>query len=203
MAKIKICGLKREEDILYANALKPDYVGFVFAKSTRQIDMDTAKELISKLDKSIKTVGVFLNHSVYEVNKIEKFCNLDILQFHGEEPPEFCHSYEKEVWKAFRIKDENSLKALEAYKIDGCLLDTFVKGAHGGTGKIFNWEMIANISKNKFIILAGGLTPDNVEDAIKIVKPQIVDVSSGVEVEGTKNFEKMKKLIEKVRGCNE
>ncbi|QZY53650.1 phosphoribosylanthranilate isomerase [Crassaminicella profunda] len=200
MTKIKICGLKREEDIVYANKLKPDYVGFVFAKSSRQIDKYRAKELIMGLDKSIKKVGVFLNHSIDEVKKIAKFCELDILQFHGDEDPLYCNSFENKVWKAFRIKDENSLKELEKYNVDGFLVDTYTKGTYGGTGKVFNWEIVSDMSKNKFVILAGGLNPKNAKEAIEAVNPQVLDVSSGVEVDHVKNFEKMKKIIRNVRG---
>jgi phosphoribosylanthranilate isomerase len=200
VTKIKICGLKREEDIYYANKLKPDYIGFVFAKSSRQIDKYRARELIMGLDKSIKKVGVFLNHPMEEVKGIAKFCELDILQFHGDEDPLYCNSFENKVWKAFRIKDSDSLKQLEKYNVDGFLLDTYTKGTYGGTGKVFNWEIVSNISENKFVILAGGLNPQNAEKSIEAVNPQVLDVSSGVEVDGVKDFEKMKKFIENVRG---
>ncbi|QEK11761.1 phosphoribosylanthranilate isomerase [Crassaminicella thermophila] len=200
MTNVKICGLKREEDIIYVNKLKPDYVGFVFAKSSRQIDKYRAKKLIMGLDKGIKKVGVFSNHSIGKVKEIAEFCNLDILQFHGDEDPIYCNSFENTVWKAFRIKDGNILKKLEEYDVDGFLLDTFARGTYGGTGKSFDWKIVSNASENKFIILAGGLTSENVEDAIEIVKPQVVDVSSGVEVCGVKDFEKIKKFIKKVRG---
>ncbi len=200
MTKVKICGLKREEDILYVNELQPDYVGFVFTKSTRQIDKYKAKELIDILDKNIKKVGVFLNNSFEEVNEIARYCDLDILQFHGDESPIYCNRFDYEIWKAFRIRDETSLKKLESYPVKGFLLDTFVKGQYGGTGKIFNWDIVSDINKDKFIILAGGLKCENIKKAIKTVKPHVVDLSSGVEVNGVKNFEKIKKIIESVRG---
>lgn len=203
MIKIKICGLKREEDIQYANELKPDYVGFVFAKSTRQVDALKAKELIKGLDKNIKKVGVFLNAPAHEVKKIANDCDLDILQFHGDEDPTYCDSFDRTVWKAFRIKDESSLNELDQYHVDGYLLDTFVKGVYGGTGKALTWDRISRINRDKCIILAGGLTVENVGSAIKIIQPRIVDVSSGVEVDGTKDFKKMKEFIEKVRKSDE
>ncbi|MEJ8554485.1 phosphoribosylanthranilate isomerase [Tepidibacter sp. Z1-5] len=200
MTKVKICGLKREEDILYVNELQPDYVGFVFTKSIRQIDKYKAKELIDILDKNIKKVGVFLNNSFEEVNEIAKYCDLDILQFHGDESPMYCNRFDYEIWKAFRIRDETSLKELESYPVKGFLLDTFVKGQYGGTGKIFNWDIVSDINKDKFVILAGGLKCENIKKAIKTIKPHVVDLSSGVEVNGVKNFEKIKKIIESVRG---
>jgi phosphoribosylanthranilate isomerase len=200
LTKVKICGLKREEDILYVNELQPDYVGFVFTKSTRQIDKYKAKELIDILDKNIKKVGVFLNNSFEEVNEIAKYCDLDILQFHGDESPIYCNQFNYEIWKAFRIRDQTSLKELEAYTVNGFLLDAFVKEQYGGTGKIFNWDIVSDINKDKFVILAGGIKSENIKKAIKIVKPHVVDLSSGIEVNGVKNFEKIKKIIEIVRG---
>ncbi len=199
LTKVKICGLRRREDILYVNELKPDYVGFVFAKSKRQIDKYRTKELIDGLDKSIKTVGVFLNNTADAVKEISKFCNLDIIQFHGDESPEYCGLFNREVWKAFRVKDEDSLKALDKYKTYGYLLDTYVKGAYGGTGEIFNWNLASKTRAERFIILAGGLNYGNVDEAINLVKPSVVDVSSGVEIDGYKDFNRMKKFIERVR----
>lgn len=199
MIGIKICGLKRDEDIEYVNRLKPEYVGFVFAKSKRQIDSYMARKLIDGLNKDIKKVGVFSNNSIKEVKEIQRVCNLDVLQFHGDEDPSYCNYFGREVWKSFLIKDEKSLEVLDRYTIDKYLLDTWIEGKSGGTGKQFNWELAADISKNKNIVLAGGLFPGNVKKAIKIVKPALVDVSSGVETDGVKDFEKIKDFIEKIR----
>ncbi|WZL74089.1 phosphoribosylanthranilate isomerase [Clostridiaceae bacterium 35-E11] len=199
MTKVKICGLTNEEDIMYANELKPDYVGFVFTKSSRQIDKYRAKELLAGLDNNIKKVGVFLNTPANEVYEITKYCDLDILQFHGNEQPVYCNLFEHEVWKTFRIKDINSLKELERYHREGVLLDTFMQGQYGGTGKTFDWDIVRNISKSRWVILAGGLTIENVKQAIETVQPMVVDVSSGVEVDGVKDFKKMRKFIENVR----
>lgn len=199
LTKVKICGLKRREDVLYANELKSDYVGFVFAESKRRIDMYKAKELIDCLDESIKTVGVFLNSSLDDVKEISEFCNLDIIQLHGDETPEYCSSLSKDVWKAFRVKNRDSLSELRRYNANGYLLDTYVKGAYGGTGETFNWDLASKVSGEKFIILAGGLSEDNIAEAIDIVKPAVVDVSSGVEINGFKDFDKMKRFIERVR----
>jgi phosphoribosylanthranilate isomerase len=200
LTKIKICGLKREEDICFVNELKPQYAGFIFAKSKRQVNKEQAAKLIKALDKSIKKVGVFLNQSMEEVKETARYCSLDILQFHGEEEPEYCRYFRKEIWKAFRVKGPDSIQDLKRYEVDGFLLDTFVEGEYGGTGKAFNWQSIMNLLENRFIILAGGLTPENVREAIHILKPAVVDVSSGVETDGVKDFEKMKKFAEKVRG---
>lgn len=199
MSRIKICGLTREEDIDHVNELKPDYVGFVFATSKRQVTPKEAIKLIEKLDKGIKKVGVFVNPSMEEARRIAEACDLDVLQFHGEEKPEDIIGFPQETWKSFRIKDQESFRELEAYSVGGYLLDTYVKGQQGGTGKAFDWNIDSNINKNKMIILAGGLSPENVEEAVRKMKPHVVDVSSGVETDGYKDFEKIKKFIEKVR----
>lgn len=201
MIKIKICGLKNNNDISYINALKPDYVGFVFAKSKRQVDKYQAKNLIKNLDIEIKKVGVFVNASYDEINEIARHCNLDILQLHGDENPIFCDSFNYPVWKAIGIKDNESFKKINNYNVDGYVLDTCSSNQYGGTGKKFDWN-IAQDTKDKFVILAGGLTVENVEQGIKIVNPRAVDVSSGVEMDGNKDFEKMKRFIEKVRNYN-
>lgn len=203
MTKVKICGLKCENDILYANELVPDYVGFVFANSKRQVNKVMAKQLINQLNKNIKKVGVFLNHALDEVKETAKFCELDVIQLHGDESTDYCTFINHEVWKAIRVKNPNSLKDLYSYNANGYLLDTYVKGAYGGTGEIFNWDIASKVSREKFIILAGGLTEKNIHKAIEIVKPQVVDVSSGVETNGYKNFDKMKRFIERVRKSND
>lgn len=200
MVEIKICGLRRYEDIDYVNKLRPEYIGFVFAKSKRQIDLYMVRRLVDRLNKDIKKVGVFLNHSLEEVKEIEKLCHLDVLQFHGDESSSYCSCFENEVWKSFLIRDENSLELLEKYRVDKYLLDTWIEGEAGGTGKRFNWELATEIGKTKSIVLAGGLCSENIRNAIGIVRPAVVDVSSGVEIEGHKDYGKIKDFIERVRG---
>ena len=201
MVKVKICGLRRKEDIEYANELKPDYVGFVFAKSKRQIEVEQALDLISLLDKEIKTVGVFVNEPVENALKIAQTLNLDVLQFHGDETQDYIDNFKNfTVWKAIRIKDKEDLEKTKQFKVNSFVFDTLTKNEYGGTGKTFNWEVLKGFELNVPIILAGGLNENNVEEAIKIVDPYAVDVSSGVETEGYKDFKKMKSFIEKVRG---
>lgn len=201
MVKVKICGLRRKEDIEYANELKPDYVGFVFAKSKRQIEVEQALDLISLLDKEIKTVGVFVNEPVENALKIAQTLNLDVLQFHGDETQDYIDNFKNfTVWKAIRIKDKEDLEKTKEFKVNSFVFDTLTKNEYGGTGKTFNWEVLKGFELNVPIILAGGLNENNVEEAIKIVDPYAVDVSSGVETEGYKDFKKMKSFIEKVRG---
>jgi len=201
MTKIKICGLKREEDINYINEALPDYVGFVFAKSKREVTKVRAKELIDRLDSRVKKVGVFVNRSLEEVNEIADYCNLDVVQLHGEESPDYCQKIEKETWKALRVKDEDSLERVKEYegKVELFLLDAYDKNAHGGTGKKFNWDLLETLPKKFQIALAGGLNGGNIEEAIKITTPKIVDISSGVEVDGNKDEALIKKVVKKVR----
>jgi phosphoribosylanthranilate isomerase len=201
LVKVKICGLRRKEDIEYANELKPDYVGFVFAKSKRQVEVEQALYLISFLDKEIKTVGVFVNEPVENVLKIAQTLNLDVLQFHGDETQDYVDNFKNfTVWKAIRIKDKEDLEKTKEFRVNSFVFDTLTKKEYGGTGKTFNWEVLKGFELNVPIILAGGLNENNVEEAIKIVNPYGVDVSSGVETEGYKDFKKMKSFIEKVRG---
>ncbi|MGI1689793.1 phosphoribosylanthranilate isomerase [Thermoanaerobacter uzonensis] len=201
MVKVKICGLRRKEDIEYANELKPDYVGFVFAKSKRQLEVEQALYLIRLLDKEIKTVGVFVNEPVENALKIAQTLNLDVLQFHGDETQDYIDNFKNfTVWKAIRIKDKEDLEKTKEFRVNSFVFDTLTKNEYGGTGKTFNWEVLKGIELNVPIILAGGLNENNVEEAIKIVNPYAVDVSSGVETEGYKDFKKMKSFIEKVRG---
>lgn len=236
MTKIKICGLKRLQDIEYVNELLPDYVGFVFAKSKRQVDMEKAEELIYKLNNSIKTVGVFVDEDIKKVKNIAENLKLDVLQFHGKEDEEyFSQLKEFQLWKSVSIKvdltqtkaarkpkeidlldshkingENNSdfynleeyqkdLDKLNKYNIEAVVLDSSVKGAEGGTGVSFDWKVISKLNIGKKLILAGGLNTDNVTEAVNKVKPFAVDVSSGVETEGVKDFNKIKTFIEKVR----
>lgn len=201
MVKVKICGLRRKEDIEYANELKPDYVGFVFAKSKRQVEVEQALYLIRLLDKEIKTVGVFVNEPVENALKIAQTLNLDVLQFHGDETQDYIDNFKNfTVWKAIRIKDKEDLEKTKQFKVNSFVFDTLTKNEYGGTGKTFNWKVLKGMELNVPIILAGGLNENNVEEAIKIVDPYAVDVSSGVETEGYKDFKKLKSFIEKVRG---
>lgn len=200
MTGIKICGLSRFEDIDYVNQTMPDYVGFVFAKSRRQVDINFAEKLILKLDKNIKKVGIFVDQNEVEVKKTADSLCLDILQFHGNETKEYIRQFAGyKVWKAIGVTCENDIKNINLTDADGILFDSRIDGRFGGTGGVFDWRIIKDIKFNKPIILAGGLDIDNVEEAINTVNPQIVDVSSGVETGGFKDFDKIKNFIEKVR----
>jgi len=209
MTKIKICGLRRVEDIEMVNKNLPDYVGFIFAESRRKVTEEKAKELIDRLDRRIKTVGVFVDEKSEAVEKIAKYCGLDILQFHGEETTEYCDCFrgQYEIWKAFSVKDRGVEEKLLKYKdhTDLCLLDAYNKGVRGGSGKVFNWDLIEGISKEYKIALAGGITSKNILEAVERVNPYIIDLSSGVETNGFKDEEKIKGIIQKLKrgGKNE
>jgi len=200
---VKICGVTNDEDALAAVAAGADALGFMFYEpSPRYVTPEVVRGIVNTLPAAVAKVGVFVNMPEANIREIATGCALDTLQFHGGELPEFCCSFsEFKVWKAFRIKDRDSLLHLESYETDAWLLDTFVPEKLGGTGAKFNWELAC--AANEFgrpIILAGGLTPDNVAAAVRQVRPYGVDVSSGVEKKpGKKDHEKIRAFIHAVR----
>ena len=205
---IKVCGLRRIQDIEYANSLKPDYIGFIFAKSKRQITSREAIDLKDELDPDIKTVGVFVNEDVENLLDISASVGLDVIQLHGDEDKSYVKELKKgldlrrispEIWKAIRVKNKESLEHIELLEVDGILLDTYSKEAYGGLGETFDWNIVGGLNLDKKIILAGGLDEENVKLAKNIVKPDIIDVSSGIETEEFKDYEKMKIFIERGR----
>lgn len=204
VTKIKICGLTRLQDIEAVNAARPDYIGFVFAESRRRLTPQQALSLKRQLDPKIQSVGVFVNPSLETVLKIASQGILDIVQLHGDEPPAFAERVRREtgcpVVKAFRIRGEESLAALKAYgQANYLLLDAYNKNAYGGTGSVFNWELLdGNVSEKPFF-LAGGLKPENIEKAIRTFRPYGVDISSGVETNGYKDPSKIEEIIRKIR----
>lgn len=204
MSKVKFCGIKRREDIEYINILKPDYVGFVFAESKREISLNKGRELIKSLNKDIKKVGVFVDESPLRVMEIAKKLELHVLQFHGMEDLNYLKEFHDfEIWKGIRVKGGQDFKLIDMYKNYGVLLDAFVEGESGGTGKRFSWETSKILPFDIKLILAGGLNSENVLEGIEKFKPYVVDVSSSIETNGFKDFNKMKKFIERVRENNE
>ncbi|MCR4430353.1 MAG: phosphoribosylanthranilate isomerase [Tepidanaerobacteraceae bacterium] len=200
MVAVKICGLRRPEDINYANLLRPDYAGFVFAPGKRRISFEEAEQLISILDKRIKRVGVFLNERRDVILEACEQLDLDVIQLHGDEPPESVKGYGKvAVWKAIRVENADSLKTAKDYEVNGILLDSAAKGLYGGSGVRFSLDLLEGVQFRQKVILAGGLDAENVAEAILKARPHAVDVSSGVETGGFKDFEKMKKFVERVR----
>ena len=204
---IKICGITNLEDAGNAVSYGADALGFIFAKSPRRIDPETAKRIIADIRGKAASVGVFVNESIERVNEIAKYCGLDAVQLHGDEDPDYCSNIKVDkVIKAFRIKDEASLKNIKGYNtLFAYLLDTFSREGYGGTGKTFDWNIAVKAKAlGKPIILAGGLKPDNIGEAIKAVRPYGVDISSSIESgPGKKDAGLMKRLIEEIKALDE
>ena len=193
--EIKVCGIRRKEDIDIINKYKPDYIGFVFAKSKRQLTPQAAAKLSSMLDGDIKTVGVFVNASYEEVYDAVNTASLDVIQLHGDENEEYILglNVKCEIWKAVRVKDGADIPDIAG--VDKILLDKYTKNEYGGSGQTFDWSSVGNILTDKPLILAGGLDKDNVRRGINIFNPICVDVSSSVETDGFKDAEKIKEFI--------
>ena len=201
MVKVKICGITNLEDALYSAECGADALGFIFyPKSPRFIEKTKAKEIISKLPPFITTVGVFVNESIENIVNTIHECNINIVQLHGDETPDYCSKLPVKTIKAIRVKNEDSLKQIAEYKISTLLLDAYSEDSFGGAGKIFDWDLAIKAKGYGRIILSGGLTLDNVREAIEKVKPYGVDVSSGVEErEGKKDKIKVREFIKRVR----
>jgi phosphoribosylanthranilate isomerase len=200
--RVKICGITNLADAQAAAEAGADALGFVFyEKSPRFVSMKTAAEISSALPPFIIRAGVFVNPTKEFVFRAIAGCGLSLLQFHGDEPPEFCAQFGLMSMKAFRIRDAGSLKELPKYKTDAWLLDAYSSDTLGGTGAVFNWDLAVEAQKTgRPIFLAGGLTPENVADAVRKVRPFGVDVSSGVESSpGKKDHTKMRAFINAVK----
>lgn len=205
MVKVKICGITTLDDALMAVEAGADALGFVFYdKSPRFINPVRAAGIISRLPPFIQTIGLFVNEDTEQVNWTADFCGLDLVQLHGDESPEDCLEVKRRVIKAFRIQKIVSISPLEKYQdyqVSGYLLDAWSPDAYGGTGRTFNWELAAAAKQFGPVILAGGLTPENVAEAIRVVNPYGVDVSSGVEsAPGRKDLEKVREFIRVAKG---
>lgn len=211
MTHIKICGIKEEVHALAAVEAGADFIGLVFAPSRRQVTPAKAYHIVSTIKKTpnlVKVVGVFVNMPAAEVNKIADFCALDRVQLSGDEPWEYCRKITRPIIKAIRVGRQSSddicaelalgAKMLSTRMFIG-LLDSQVKDKYGGTGMTFDWRLAQQIAERFPVIIAGGLAPDNVAQAIEIVAPWGVDVSSGTEVGGVKDVAKIRAFIEAVR----
>ena len=211
MTRVKICGIGEEEHALAAVEAGADFVGFVFAPTRRQVSPAKARQIVDTVKKSssaIKPVGVFVDTLASEVNRIADFCGLDWVQLSGNESWEYCRQIAKPIIKAIRIGQQLreeinaeltvGLKTLSPQRFI-TLLDSQVEGKYGGTGITFNWRLVQQVAKGFPVIIAGGLNPENVAQAIEITTPWGVDVSSGVETDGTKDIAKIKAFIEAVR----
>ena len=203
MTKIKICGITNKIDAVNAASLHVDMLGFVFyKKSKRYVGPRLAEDIINELPASIEKVGLFVDEEKSRVLQIAQDAGLTMLQFHGDETPEYCSNFRDnyKVIKAFRLKDKNDLKKVNDYDTDFYLLDNFKTDSIGGTGEPFDWKILKDFEILKPVILAGGLNPGNVGRAIKEIAPLGVDVSTGVETSpGRKDLDLMKKFVENVR----
>ncbi|AAY91351.1 phosphoribosylanthranilate isomerase [Pseudomonas protegens] len=202
----KICGITRIEDALAAVAAGADAIGLVFyAKSPRAVNVQQARAIIAALPPFVTSVGLFVNASRCELGEILDAVPLDLLQFHGDESAADCEGYHRPYIKALRVKagDDIAAACLAYPRASGILLDTYVEGVPGGTGEAFDWSLVPQ-GLSKPIILAGGLTPDNVAAAIARVRPYAVDVSGGVEQgKGIKDPAKIQAFMQAVRRSNE
>jgi phosphoribosylanthranilate isomerase len=199
--RIKICGLTRDQDVHDAVAEGADALGFVlYAPSPRAVSAEQAAQLIQKVPAFVTTVALFVNESVAEIQRALKACPFDLLQFHGDESPEFCRQFNHPYMKAIRVRSADDIhRAVQQYPdAKALLLDAYVENLPGGTGQAFDWRLIPQLSIPW--VLAGGLNAKNVADAINQVQPFAVDISGGVEAsKGIKDAQKIKDFISEVR----
>jgi phosphoribosylanthranilate isomerase len=202
MTLVKICGLTNLDDTLEAIELGADYLGFNFyPDSPRFLPYEKAVEIFQEIPGNIPKVGVFVNADIEEVVDLAIELELDMLQFHGDESPQSLNEIGRPWYKAFRLKDENDLAAIPAYQCEQILVDAYSDKAYGGTGLTAQWDLVRSAQNyKKRIILAGGLTPDNVGIAVATLKPYMVDVASGVESSpGIKDRHKMEVFISRAK----
>ena len=197
---VKICGITNLEDALIAADMGADMLGFIFAKgSPRTISAYEAGKIIGKLLPVITPVGVFVDSSLEEVQSIIEQSGIKCAQFHGNESPSDCESASVPVIKAFKVNQDFRAEILSEYSVEAYLLDTYLNGTAGGTGKTFDWNIAVKAKAYGRIILAGGLTPENAADAIMKVQPYGIDISSGVEsAPGKKDREKLRRLFKAI-----
>lgn len=204
--KVKLCGLSRMEDIRYVNEFVPDYVGFVFAKSRRQVTPVQAAALRRALAAPIQAVGVFVNEAPETVARTARDVFLNAVQLHGDEDAAYIARLRAllppgtNLWKAVRVQKESDLQHAQSYGADLILFDAFSKDAYGGTGKTADWSLFGRVSPPRPFFLAGGLHAGNLREAARQVRPDGVDLSGGIETNGVKDREKIKQILSIIRG---
>ncbi len=205
MALVKICGITNEEDALAAIEAGADALGFNFySKSPRYIDIETAREISLAMPESILKVGVFVDAPEEQVRVHSQVAALDYLQFHGDETPYYCEQFATPYWKAFRLRDEKTLALMEKFEPYAYLVDAYQEGMLGGTGTVADWDLAVKAGQLGRLVLAGGLSPDNVEMALATVRPWCIDVCSGIETRpGIKDPVAMIEFIKRVKEFNE
>jgi phosphoribosylanthranilate isomerase len=195
MVRVKICGITNKNDALAAVRFGADAIGFVFAKSARRIDPETAADIAAALPREVWKVGVFVNETAEKIDAVLSYCRLDFAQLHGDEDESFVARFPGRVIKATPIKDRVNLDPM-AYPGTLLLLDTYDPLSRGGTGRTFDWRMVKDFAKTRPVFVAGGLTAENVRQAVSEARPYGVDVSGGVEKEpGKKDHEKLERFI--------
>lgn len=206
MVKVKVCGITNKTDAFMAAEMGADALGFIFAPSPRKILPEEARKIIQRLPPFVQTVGVFVNEVPRKMLELMEFCGLDLLQLHGDESPDMCEALMPRCIKAIRVRPGSHLDEIVTYKgkVRAVLLDTYVEGKKGGTGSTFDWTLAAKGGKTGIpLILAGGLDPSNIEEAVLTVNPLAVDVNSGIEQSpGKKSPLLMEKLMAKVGEVN-
>lgn len=200
MTLVKICGIREEKEALAAIKYGAWAIGEVFAPSRRRIGVENAAAINYSLQGRIIKIGVFVNEDIKELHYIARSCFLDMVQLHGDESPEYAAEVKYPVIKAFQVEKMMTWEDVKGFKAYAYLFDTPAPDKRGGSGQVFDWELIAGFRGRGNIILAGGLSQDNVKEAILRVRPMAVDVSSGVEFpDGGKDPEKIKAFMEKVK----
>jgi phosphoribosylanthranilate isomerase len=205
MTQVKICGITNEEDALCAVECGAAALGFIFyLASPRYIAPEKALSIIKKLQVEIIKVGVFVNEVAEEVKRISELCNLDFIQLHGDESPDYCRNFPQDmIIKAVNLEREADLANAGKYDVAALLVDSRHAGLYGGTGKKANWDLALQIKSKRPLILSGGLNEDNIKEALQIVAPQALDINSGVEMQpGKKDHKKISRVMEVVREVN-
>ena len=200
---LKICGIRRVEDVQYLNKCCPDYAGFILSPPFwRYVPVETLQILSLELDSMVKRVGVFVNPTLEEIRNYAMY--LDIVQLHGEETAGFildirCFIPKLEIWKAVRVQTPEDISKADKLPVDKLVLDSFSADSHGGTGTTAPWDIIRKNRPEKPFFLAGGISAENVLDAIKAVNPFGIDVSSSIETDKCKDPEKIKKFVDQLK----
>jgi phosphoribosylanthranilate isomerase len=202
VTQIKICGITNSEDAAFVAECGADAVGFIFhPKSPRYVAPETVKQIIGKLPADITTVGVFVDLNPVQVKDIAAFCGLGMVQLHGSESPAYCGGFPRsQVVKAVALKEEVDVEHLGAYPVRAILVDAYDPVRRGGTGERANWDLAVKVKETHPLILAGGLSIENIKEAMEHCSPHAVDINSGVEGSpGRKDHQKVKEIIELVR----
>ncbi|HET8999206.1 MAG TPA: phosphoribosylanthranilate isomerase [bacterium] len=203
MVRVKICGIKRLEDALAAVDAGADAIGLNFWRPGRRyVTPETARVIARAIPPFVARVGVFVDEDPETIHEIAALCGLDALQLHGSETPEFCRQFDRPVIKGVKVRGAQSVDGLARYQVAAFLLDADVPGEMGGTGRRFDWALAVRAKEAGPVILSGGLTPENVADAIRTATPYAVDVASGVETDGHKDPAKIRAFVAQVQQWN-